>query len=232
MKPTSKILIIIVILTIGIVTYLFSGGNNDRVISDIEPRASTEEKVKIIAFGDSLTAGLGLPIGESYPSQLEAALTARLLSVTVINSGVSGETSKGNLERATFIRSQNPDIVLLGIGGNDALRALPLDETRKNMDETIRILKGGVNPPVVILLEMQSPLNAGLAYKKEFDSIYADLAIKNEIVLVPFLTAEIFLDNKNKLSDGIHLNKVGYGKVVDWYLLPTVESVVRKLLDK
>ncbi|MEZ4195604.1 MAG: arylesterase [Candidatus Paceibacterota bacterium] len=231
MKPINKIIILVVILLAG-AFYLLSGLSNDKVISDIKPKASMEDKVKIVAFGDSLTAGLGLPISDSYPAQLETALTAKQLAVTVINSGVSGETTKGNLERASFIRSQNPDIVLLGIGGNDALRLLPISETRKNIDETIGILKGGVNPPVVILLQMQAPLNAGLGYKNEFDSIYEELAEKHNILLVPFLTAEIFLDNANKLSDGIHLNQVGYGKVVDQYLMPVVEEVIIKLIGK
>lgn len=209
--------------------WLLWGDNNKEVIATIPTRDITIGAVKIIAFGDSLTAGFGLPQSESYPAQLEMALKEKGLSVTMINSGVSGETTRGNLERAEFIRDQNPDIVLLGIGGNDALRALPLGETKKNLGQTITTLKDGVNPPVVILLQMQSPLNAGLSYKQEFDGMYKELAATHQLILVPFITTEVFFVTANKLPDGIHLNQVGYQKVVELYLLEPVSKVVGRL---
>ena len=82
--------------------------------------------ITIIAFGDSLTAGYGVQLREAYPAQLERVLRTQGYDVEVINSGVSGETTRGNKERASFIRSQNPDVVILGTGGNDALRSLPV----------------------------------------------------------------------------------------------------------
>lgn len=185
--------------------------------------------VRIIAFGDSLTAGYGLPAREAYPAQLEAALQEAGFAVAVVNAGVSGETTRGNLERAAFIRSQNPDIVLLGIGGNDALRLLPFSETEKNIRETITTLRSGENPPVVILLTMQAPLTSGLGYKRDFDALYKNLAKEYGLIAVPFLTTELFLDNDNKLPDGIHYNKTGYEKVVTQYLLPTVSEVLEQL---
>jgi len=190
-----------------------------------------ERAFTIIAFGDSLTAGYGLPSSESYPAQLGKRLIEAGYDVSVINSGVSGETTRGNLERAQFIRDQNPDIVLLGIGGNDALRILPLSETRNNMRETIETLQSGDNPPVILLLQMQAPLNAGVAYKEEFDSLYTSLALETDVTLVPFLTEEVFLDANNKLNDGIHLNRVGYGKVVDLYIVPEVTRALDTLLE-
>lgn len=209
--------------------FMFVRDDNQSALNDIPKRESAVGGVTIIAFGDSLTAGYGLPVSESYPAQLEQALIAKDLNVTVINSGVSGETTMGNLERAVFIRSQNPDIVLLGIGGNDALRALPIEETIKNITQTVEILKGGDNPPVVMLLQMQAPLNAGLSYKRAFDSMYEDIAASQNTMLLPFLTAEVFLKQENKLSDGIHLNKTGYGKVVELYLVESVAEVVEKI---
>jgi acyl-CoA thioesterase I len=119
--------------------------------------------------------------------------------------------------------------VLLGIGGNDALRALPVGDTKANIEKTVETLKSGENPPVVILLKMQSPLNAGLSYKREFDAMYEEIAASQEILLVPFLTAEVFLNQENKLQDGIHLNKVGYGRVVEDYLLEPVTDVIEKI---
>lgn len=230
MSPLTKI-ILIVLLLIGVSVWLVMSGNkNADIISEVKPSAKVAlEGVKIIAFGDSLTAGYGLPAGESYPAQLQIALDKLGLVTEVINSGVSGETTKGNLERAQFIRAQNPDIVLLGIGGNDALRLLPIEETIKNFDETIRTLKSGDNPPVIIILRMQAPLNAGLSYKKSFDDMYEDLASLHNAILLPFLTAELFLKSEYKLSDGIHYNQAGYAQVVELYILPTVSELVKKL---
>ena len=209
--------------------FLFVRDSNQGAINNIEEREAVAGGVTIIAFGDSLTAGYGLPINESYPAQLDTALKTQGLQVTVINAGVSGETTRGNIERAEFIRSQNPDIVLLGIGGNDALRALPVEDTRANIIQTIKLLKGGENPPVVMLLKMQSPLNAGLSYKREFDALYEEIAAEEDVILLPFLTTEVFLKQENKLSDGIHLNKAGYAKVVELYLLAPVAEVVEKI---
>ena len=86
-------------------------------------------------------------LGESYPAQLESLIKNEGYRARVINAGVSGETTRGNRERAAFIRAQNPDVILLGIGGNDALRFLPLEETRTNMTATIETLQGGFSPP-------------------------------------------------------------------------------------
>lgn len=189
----------------------------------------TDASTTIIAFGDSLTAGYGIPVAESYPAQLEAQLRANGYAVRVINAGVSGETTKGNLERAPFIRNQNPDIVLLGIGGNDALRQLPLSETKKNIASTIETLQSGENPPIVILLTMQAPLSAGVAYKQEFDAMYQEIATTYKVQLVPFITPEVFLDASKKLPDGIHFNREGYEIVVREYLAPVVSEVLEGL---
>ena len=211
MNQVTKLAIGTGVVCIGLVWFLLRDQPNEAVLSDIAPKADSSSAIKIIAFGDSLTAGYGLPQSESYPAQLETALRSLQYSVSVINSGVSGETTRGNLERASFIRSQNPDVVLLGIGGNDDLRALP---------------------PVVVLLAMQAPLNAGLGYKREFDGMYELIAEETGSVIVPFITAEVFLSSENKLSDGIHYNKTGYAKVVELYLLPVMREIMTALVAK
>lgn len=232
MNQIVKLILLAIAIVLFILTFYFlSRDGNDEMIANIEPRNINEDNLKIIAFGDSLTAGYGLPIEESYPAQLQVTLRALGHEVEVINAGVSGETTRGNLERAKFIRAQNPDIVLLGIGGNDALRLLPVAETKKNMEQTITTLQSGDHPPVIILLTIQAPLNVGLSYKKNFDAIYEELAEKQQVLLVPFLTTEIFLNKDYKLADGIHLNKAGYKKVIDSYLLPVLEEVILKLED-
>lgn len=220
---------LLVLLVLSGVWFFMRDTSNEAIIDDLPTRDKTPAGFTIISFGDSLTAGYGLPTAESYPAQLEVALQAKGYDVTVINSGVSGETTRGNLERAAFIRSQNPDLVLLGIGGNDALRLLPVAESRKNIADTIELLQSGTNPPIVLLLKMQAPLNVGLAFKKEFDAIYDSLGEEYGLIVVPFLTTEVFLEKDNKINDGIHLNKVGYQKVVDEYLTPTLETILNQV---
>jgi acyl-CoA thioesterase-1 len=196
--------------------------------SETEPVATEAPTYTVIAFGDSLTAGYGVAQYEAYPAILETMLRDAEYSVSVINAGVSGETSRGNLERASFIRGQNPDVVILGIGGNDALRGLPPSETEKNIMETIEVLKSGENPPQILLLRMQAPLNAGTTYKRAFDALYETIAEKKGVALVPFLTEDIFFDPENKLPDGIHYNVRGYTKVVETYLFPEVQRFLRE----
>jgi acyl-CoA thioesterase-1 len=220
---------VVVVLLAGAVYFFFVRNNTMVTTNTINDRSVASDGVTVITFGDSLTSGYGLPINESYPAQLSVALKAQGKQVEVINAGVSGETTRGNLERAEFIRSQNPDIVLLGIGGNDALRALPVSDTKANILKTVEILKSGENPPVVVLLRMQSPLNAGLRYKQEFDALYEEVAESQDTLLLPFVTLEIFLNQENKLQDGIHLNKVGYGKVVEQYLLKPVIELIEQI---
>ena len=224
----------ITLLALFVVICALSGAvfvslQNDTGPSGVELVTNKKSTIQIIAFGDSLTAGYDLTQEEAYPAQLEKALREKGYEVTVINSGVSGETTRGNLERAQFIRAQNPNIVILGIGGNDALRFLPVADTRQNIISTIEILKSGVKPPIVVLLQMQAPLNAGLLYKQEFDSLYQEIAEKNDLVLIPLITNEIFINPENKLRDGIHYNQQGYQKVVEKYILPKIEILIKDL---
>jgi len=226
----SKLTIIIggVLATTAIVVLLFIVSNtNNKKLPEFSSPTSDSVQLKIIAFGDSLTAGYNVSQSEAYPAQLEAILRARGYNVLVINSGVSGETTRGNLERANFIKDQNPDIVLLGIGGNDALRFLPVNETEKNLRATIDTLQSAPKPPVIALLQMQAPFNAGLKYKRDFDSIYSKLATEKKLLLIPFITLELFIDQSNKLPDGIHYNAIGYKKVVDQHIVPALEKVLR-----
>ncbi len=209
-----------------IVFFVFRSKTSEAPVPQVE-EVSVENESLIIAFGDSLTAGYGLPLSDSYPAQLEAKLREEGYPTNVINAGVSGETTRGNLERAPFIRNQNPDIVLLGIGGNDALRYLPIGETGKNMRATIEILMSGESTPKVILLRMQAPLNAGSDYKKSFDALYETLSTEYKLTLAPFYTDEVFQNLDYKQDDGIHFNREGYAFIVDTYLF----DVVTGLLD-
>jgi acyl-CoA thioesterase-1 len=225
MKKTKIILIFILFLALSFsVFYFFFFKNENIKENNLNPKVENtlNNEYAIIAFGDSLTAGYGLILNESYPAQLERILNKKGKNVKVINAGISGETSKGSLERAEFIRGQNPDMVIFGIGGNDALRALSVSEMKKNIDQTLQILLSQENPPKVLLLEMQSPLNAGFQYKKEFDAVYKDLAQKYKIPLVPFLVSSVFLKSEYMLEDRIHPNEKGYEKIINDYVLDFV----------
>lgn len=189
---------------------------------------NNESAYTIVAFGDSLTAGYGLPLYESYPAQLEERLKTKGLEVNVINAGISGETTKGNNERANFIKEQNADMVIWGIGGNDALRALPVEEVKKNMESTIQILQSAQNKPKILLLKIQSPLNAGFTYKKEFDAVYESLSKKYNLPLVPFVVSGVFLNSDLMLEDRIHPNKEGYAKIIEDNLLDAVLEEIEK----
>ncbi len=229
MKMDIKIKIAVGLLVIALVFgFVLFGGDSSQEKAPATQSSSTATDTKIIAFGDSLTAGYGLPAASAYPAQLEATLKESGYQVTVINAGVSGETTRGNLERVPFIISQKPSVVIIGIGGNDALRALPLEDTEANIKETISLFKNSEAKPTILLLQMQAPLNAGLSYKRQFDGMYERLAEENDITLVPFLTAELFLNSENKLSDGIHYNELGYQKAVQKYIAPAVEEVLEE----
>ncbi len=225
MKNFKLILIILIpLVLVGFfLARIFFNDSN----SNFSNENNSEEEYTIIAFGDSLTAGYGLPLYESYPAQLEDKLKAEGLNVKVINAGVSGETTKGNNERANFVKEQKPNMVILGIGGNDALRALPISEMKNNMKSTIEIIKNAETKPKIILLQIQSPLNAGFKYKSEFDQVYKDLAKEYDLPLVPFLVSSVFLNSDLMLEDRIHPNKEGYKKLVDEYVAPAVLKEIK-----
>jgi acyl-CoA thioesterase-1 len=221
-RNTSIIIFCVALAVLFWYLFLRSSSENS-VVSQREDGAS----YTIIAFGDSLTAGYGLPLYESYPFQLQDRLKEQGLLVRVVNAGVSGETTKGNNERAGFIRDQKPNMIIWGIGGNDALRALPVSEVRKNMESTIEILRSSEIKPKILILKMQAPLNAGSEYKKEFDSVYEDLSKKYNLPLVPFLVSDVFLNQDLMLQDRIHPNKDGYAKLIEDNLIDVVIREIR-----
>ena len=194
----------------------------------VEDRAISA-KLRIVAFGDSLTAGYGLPMNQSYPALLEQALLERGYAVEIINSGVSGETSAGGVRRAEFIRGLDPDIVLFGLGGNDALRFLSPEEMEKNLDEALAILRQDSSAPQVLLLGMRAPGNADQQYRQMFDAVYPSLAAKYELPLVPFFLQGVALDPRYTQKDGIHPNLAGYQYIVDNHLIAPVEILLSRL---
>ncbi len=179
---------------------------------------------RVLAFGDSLTAGFGLPAVDSLPVQLEKRLTTDGFDVKVINGGVSGDTTAMGLERMDYALSGEPvDVALLALGANDMLQGRPPKDARANLEKIIEIFRAkGV---IVILAAMASSNNWGQAYRQEFDSIYPDLATKYGVTMVPFFMEGVWGDPSLLLGDGLHPNPAGVHKIVE-KIAPYVEKAL------
>ncbi|MBE0574473.1 MAG: arylesterase [Desulfuromonadales bacterium] len=185
---------------------------------------STAEPMKrLLVLGDSLTAGHGLAAGETFPEQLERALQQAGHNVTVINAGVSGDTTAGGLARLDWALRDDPQLVIVELGGNDALRGLPPEETFANLDAILeRLDTAGV---CIILTGMQAPRNLGVDYTTAFNQIYTRLASKHKVSFYPFFLDGVALDPALNQADGIHPNSAGVGVIVD-RMLPVLVSVL------
>lgn len=177
--------------------------------------------IKLVVFGDSLTAGFGINPAEAFPVKLEAALRQRGLNVIVENAGVSGDTAKQGLERLEWSLAQDADAVIVELGANDALRGVDPNETRKSLNEIIAKLRARATP--VMIAGMLAPPNLGAAYKELFDAIYPSLAREHGILLYPFFLEGIAGEPAFNLEDGIHPNPRGIDEIVK-RMLPKVEE--------
>jgi len=227
MKGFNAFVIALPLLTFGALVGYFLLGEEPRPIVESPKESERKSAHVIIAFGDSLTAGYGISLEDAYPKQLEKALVGKGYDVTIINSGVSGETTAGGVRRVEFIRDQGSELVLLGLGANDALRRIPVEETEKNLRIMLDVFRDGKIP--VILLGMKSPLNAGLGYAQAFNAMYPRLSQEYDVPLVEFFLEGVALRRELNIEDGIHPNTEGYKKIVEENLLPTVVPVAKEL---
>ena len=177
----------------------------------------------ILAFGDSITAGLGLPGDQAFPAELENKLRAEGFAVHVINAGVSGDTTADGLARLDWALADKPDIVILELGANDALRGLDPARARANLDAMID--KVQANGAKVLLAGMLAPANFGVDYQREFDKIYPALAKEHGVALYPFLLEGVALDPKLNQADGLHPNERGVAVIVD-HIAPYVARLI------
>jgi len=182
--------------------------------------ASKAESLKILAFGDSLTAGYGLANADSFPEQLSAALRAAGREAKVINAGVSGDTTAGGASRIDWALAENPDLVIVELGANDGLRGFDPAQTRKNLDLILeRSLASGAR---VLFTGMLAPRNLGKDYAAEFDGLFPDLARKHsEVVFYPFFLDGVAAEPSLNQGDGIHPNAAGVAVIVE-RILPFV----------
>ncbi len=189
--------------------------------------AAAEQPIRLLALGDSLTAGYGLPPGEGFVPRLQAALDARGRSVRVIDAGVSGDTTAGGLARLDWALAENPDAVLLELGANDGLRGLPPQQVRANLNAILDRLAARNLP--VLLAGMLAPPNIGAAYGREFVAVFQDLARERpDLIFYPFFLEGVAGERALNQPDGIHPNEQGVAKVVRG-ILPAVEQLLDRV---
>jgi acyl-CoA thioesterase-1 len=179
----------------------------------------------IVAFGDSLTAGLGLPEKDSFPAQLERALKARGQQVKVVNAGVSGDTAAAGLARLDWAMPDDASAVIVELGANDALQGLDPAATKATLEKIITELRARGLP--ILLAGMEAPPNLGKEYVEQFRALYADLAQRYDLILYPFFLDGVALDDNYTLGDGMHPNAEGVARIVDG-ILPKVEELLVK----
>jgi len=167
----------------------------------------------IVFLGDSLTAGLGLPLDQAYPSLIEARLQAERSPWKVVNAGVSGDTTAGGLARLDWIYKQKVDVLVVALGANDGLRGIPVEQTEKNLRAILqRARKEGSR---VLLTGLRLPDNFGPQAQGRFAALYPRLAAEFRVPLVPFLLEGVAMEPGLNQPDGIHPNAKGARKVAD-----------------
>ncbi len=187
---------------------------------------TTDGAVAIVALGDSLTAGYGLPGEAAFPARLEKALAARGEPVHIANAGLSGDTTSGGLDRLDWSVPEGTQGVILELGANDALRGLDPNVTRQALETIIRRLKErGIE---ILLCGMRSPRNLGTDYCGAFDAIFPELAAKYKVLFYPFFLDGVALDKSLTQADGMHPNAAGVDIIVA-RILPKVEELVARL---
>jgi len=168
---------------------------------------------RLMVFGDSLVAGYGLPAEQGFTSQLQDRLSANGFRIEILNAGVSGDTSAGGAARLDWALSEQPDYVMIVLGGNDLLRGLDPGATRQNLDQIIARL-AALNIKT-FLCGMLAPLNLGPEYSREFNPIYPELAQKYDLAFYPFFLENVALVPALNQRDGLHPNADGVAKIID-----------------
>jgi acyl-CoA thioesterase-1 len=191
--------------------------------------AEAAKPIKLVVLGDSLSAGLGLPAQEAFPTKLQKALQDKGIEVGMTNAGVSGDTSSGGRDRLDWSVPDGTDGVIIELGANDALRGIDPDLTRTALTEIVQRLKA--RKIAVMLCGMLAPPNYGADYAARFNSIYPDLAKKFGVPLYPFFLDGVAADAKLNQADGIHPTAAGVDIIVK-NILPTVEAFLGTIAEQ
>ncbi len=183
------------------------------------------ERPRIVAFGNSLTAGLGVSPDQSYPAHLQRTLDAAGYAYRVVNVGVSGETTAGGVRRVSWVLNSKPAIVILELGGNDGLRGLSLQETKANLERIIQQFQQA--SVTVVLAGMKLPPNYGQDYTGGFEALYQALAKRYHLTLIPFFLDGVASSSSLNQADGIHPTGEGYRLIVE-RVFPTLEPLLER----
>lgn len=179
----------------------------------------------IVAFGDSLTAGLGVAFDKNYPSQLQAELDRLGYEYRIVNAGISGDTTSGGVSRVKAVIAHKPEIVILELGPNDGLQGLPLDQMKKNLQTVIEALQA--EKIQVVLAGMQIPPNYGPDHTETFKQTFDELAAQYKLPLIPFFLDGAAAKPELNQMDGIHPTAEGYVYVVK-NVMGTLEPLLKK----
>ncbi len=208
----KRLIILIIALSLFTASCSFfesgAAGENNPLPEKLKYPPVSNEKPKIIAFGDSLTAGFGLSEKESYPYLLQKKLVNAGYDYEVVNAGVSGDTSLGGLERIDWVLGQeNVEILILELGANDLLRGVPVSEMKSNLEKIVeKAQKKGVR---VLLCGMLAPPTMGRDYQRDFLNAFPEIATKYDIAFLPFILENVALEKELNQADGIHPNAKG-----------------------
>ena len=195
----------------------------------VQLAGAADGPVRIVALGDSLTAGLGLPANAAFPARLEQALRAKGISVEISNAGVSGDPATGGLARLDWSVPEGTEAVIVELGANDTMRGIDPKVTRQALEEIVRRLRGrGI---AVLLAGMRAAPNLGADYARDFEAIYSDLAARNDLLLYPFFLDGVATDAKLNQRDGLHPTAAGVDAIVA-RILPTAEELVARARAK
>ena len=223
MKKGSIIIAGLIILFSACTNNENSSGSNQTATTN--ESATTTKKKSIVFFGNSLTAGYGLSPEQAFPALIQKKIDSLGLPYTVVNAGVSGETSSGGLTRIDWILQQPVDIFVLELGANDGLRGIQPSETKKNLQEIIDRVKAKHADVKLVLAGMQIPPNMGQKYSTEFRNIFPELADKNKTALIPFLLEGVGGEPDLNLPNDVHPNEKG-----SYIVTENVWKVLQKLL--
>lgn len=191
--------------------------------------AMADQPIRIVVLGDSLVAGYGLPASEAFPAQLEKALKASGHAVTIVNAGVSGDTSSGGLARLDWSVPDGTDAVIVTLGANDMLRGVDPRVTRDALTKIVERLKA--RNIQVLLTGMLAARNFGEDYGRNFDVIYPDIGTAQQVLLYPFFLDGIAADPKFNQRDGVHPTAAGIAVIVE-RILPKAEELLAQVRDK
>lgn len=190
------------------------------------PAPPRDDRPVVLAFGDSLSAGFGLNVGESFPDYLQEIIEEKGYSYRVVNHGISGDTTGGGLARLSQALAVKPEIVIVELGGNDGLRGLPVANIKANLDRIITAFKDA--GAKVVLAGITLPRNYGAEYIRKFEQLYPELAKKHNIPWIRFLLQDVATESTLMLQDRIHPTAQGNRRVARQNVFPILEPLLKR----